>query len=164
MFGHLIKQDFSFLGRVRRPPTDPINALLSFGYTLLLNVVAGAVQVVGLDPHLGALHPPDGTRPSLALDLMEPLRPLGVDVWVFGAALGGEFLPEQFVEDGGRVLLAADARRRFLARFERAMERRVRHPLEPGRVTLRQAVELHVRAAGQVFAGRRAVMEAITWP
>ncbi|MHB2020941.1 MAG: CRISPR-associated endonuclease Cas1, partial [Candidatus Xenobia bacterium] len=73
---------FTFKGRNRRPPRDPVNALLSFGYTLLLGTVMTAVQVVGLDPWLGTLHAADNGKPSLVLDLMEEFRPLLVDAAV----------------------------------------------------------------------------------
>ncbi|MEW6263964.1 MAG: CRISPR-associated endonuclease Cas1 [Thermodesulfobacteriota bacterium] len=77
--------EFEFTKRTRRPPRDPVNALLSFGYTLLANTVETAVQTAGLDPYLGALHAPDYGRPSLVLDLMEEFRPLLVDSVVLAA-------------------------------------------------------------------------------
>ena len=70
---------FEFTRRSRRPPEDPFNACLSFGYTLLLRRVEQAILRCGLDPSFGALHEPFRGRPSLALDLMEPLRPLVID-------------------------------------------------------------------------------------
>jgi CRISPR-associated protein Cas1 len=73
------KTEFTFEKRTRRPPRDPVNALLSFGYTLLFNAVHTAVCVVGLDPYLGCLHGMDYGRPSLVLDLMEEWRPVLVD-------------------------------------------------------------------------------------
>jgi CRISPR-associated protein Cas1 len=79
VFGHLIKQGFSFPGRVRRPPTDPVNALLSFGYTLLYNDLHSVCNVVGFDPYVGYLHADRYGRANLALDLMEEFRPLVVD-------------------------------------------------------------------------------------
>lgn len=77
-----IAEGLEFPGRVRRPPTDPINALLSLGYTLLLNQVIAAVSLVGFDPYFGSLHSIDYGRPSLALDLMEEWRPIIVDTLV----------------------------------------------------------------------------------
>ncbi|MDA3874789.1 MAG: type I-C CRISPR-associated endonuclease Cas1c, partial [Kiritimatiellae bacterium] len=82
MFNHLITQQtdhFSFTDRNRRPPTDPINALLSFFYTLLMHDCAGALQAVGLDPAVGFLHTDRPGRMSLALDLMEELRAMFAD-------------------------------------------------------------------------------------
>jgi CRISPR-associated protein Cas1 len=77
-----LAEDLEFPGRVRRPPTDPINALLSLGYTLLLNQVIASAALVGFDPYFGSLHPVDYGRPSLALDLMEEWRPIIVDTLV----------------------------------------------------------------------------------
>ena len=77
-----LEGSFSFKKRVRRPPTDPVNALLSLGYTLLLNNVMSAVSMVGFDPYLGSLHTVDYGRPSLVLDLMEEWRPIVVDTLV----------------------------------------------------------------------------------
>ena len=78
----LLAEEFEFPGRVRRPPTDPVNALLSLGYTLLLNQVIAAVSLVGFDPYFGTLHSVDYGRPSLALDLMEEWRPVIVDALI----------------------------------------------------------------------------------
>ena len=79
VFGHLIKQALSFSGRVRRPPTDPVNAMLSFGYTLLHNDLHGACNVVGFDPYAGYLHADRYGRANLPLDLMEEFRPIVID-------------------------------------------------------------------------------------
>ena len=82
-FNHLLRvEDISFAGRNRRPPRDPVNVLLSLGYTLLANVVQTQVHVAGLDPYLGCLHGVEYGRPSLVLDLMEEFRPVLVDAVV----------------------------------------------------------------------------------
>lgn len=77
-----LAEGVTFAKRVRRPPTDPVNALLSLGYTLLFNSVMAAVSMVGFDPYLGALHSVEYGRPSLPLDLMEEWRPVIVDALV----------------------------------------------------------------------------------
>jgi CRISPR-associated protein Cas1 len=87
-----------FPGRVRRPPTDPINALLSLGYTLLLNQVIAAVSLVGFDPYFGSLHSVDYGRPSLALDLMEEWRPMIVDTLVLSVFNLKALSPSDFEE------------------------------------------------------------------
>lgn len=79
VFGKGFNQDQGFGKRVRRPPTDPVNALLSLLYTFLSNLVYSAVQRVGLEPYIGALHTPEYGRYSLVLDLMEEFRPVVVD-------------------------------------------------------------------------------------
>ena len=117
VFDRLIVNDaFSFPGRVRRPPTDPINACLSFGYHILQNVVESAVHQVGLDPQIGALHELQDGRPSLVLDLMEEWRALVVDAAVIKLFNRGQFTPADFVEVGTEVdlPLALAAERRHL--------------------------------------------------
>lgn len=90
--------ELEFPGRVRRPPTDPINALLSLGYTLLLNQVIAAVNLAGFDPYLGSLHSLDYGRPSLALDLMEEWRPIIVDTLVLSVFNLKALAPSDFEE------------------------------------------------------------------
>jgi len=87
-----------FPGRVRRPPTDPVNALLSLGYTLLLNQVIAAASLVGFDPYFGTLHSVDYGRPSLALDLMEEWRPIIVDTLVLSVFNLKTLAPDDFEE------------------------------------------------------------------
>jgi CRISPR-associated protein Cas1 len=85
-----------FRGRSRRPPRDPMNALLSFGYALLLGTIQTAVQIVGLDPYLGSLHTPENSKPSLVLDLMEEFRPLLVDSLMLTMVNRGQIQPHDF--------------------------------------------------------------------
>lgn len=104
---------WEFRGRNRRPPRDPVNALLSLGYTLLASEVTGAIHATGLDPALGFLHGVVPGRDSLVLDLMEPLR-AGVDAWVLSLIEKGEITPRQFTRseaDGCR--LSSEGRRSF---------------------------------------------------
>jgi CRISPR-associated protein Cas1 len=93
-----LAEDFKFPGRVRRPPTDPINALLSLGYTLLMNQVIAAVGLIGFDPYFGSLHSVDYGRPSLALDLMEEWRPIIVDTLVLSVFNLKALTPSDFEE------------------------------------------------------------------
>jgi CRISPR-associated protein Cas1 len=93
-----LAEGFEFPGRVRRPPTDPVNALLSLGYTLLLNQVIAAVSLVGFDPYFGTLHSMDYGRPSLALDLMEEWRPTIVDTLVLSVFNLKALIPSDFEE------------------------------------------------------------------
>jgi CRISP-associated protein Cas1 len=91
-------EGIEFPGRVRRPPTDPVNALLSLGYTLLLNQVIAAANLVGFDPYFGTLHSVDYGRPSLALDLMEEWRPIIVDTLVLSVFNLKALAPDDFEE------------------------------------------------------------------
>jgi CRISPR-associated protein Cas1 len=115
VFGHLLRDPWIFQGRNRRPPRDPINAMLSFGYTLLLSHVTSAVTIAGLDPCIGFLHPEYRGRPSMALDLMEEYRSQIVDRLVLSIAnqmilKKDNFLP---IEDGG-VYMDSETRKIFL--------------------------------------------------
>jgi len=93
----LLREPWQFPGRVRRPPTDPVNALLSLGYTWLLNRVTARLQTAGLELYFGALHDYRAGRPSLACDLVEPLRVPLVDRWVVRVCNRHELLPGHFV-------------------------------------------------------------------
>lgn len=95
--GHCIRNEaFSFHRRSRRPPADPVNAMLSFGYALLGRIVETAVLRAGLDPFLGAFHAPEHGRPSMALDMMEEFRPSLVDALMLRLVNRREVAPEDF--------------------------------------------------------------------
>ena len=149
----LVGGEWGFVGRRHYPAPDPLNALLSFAYTMLLHEVSGKLRLAGADPQFGALHVVEGARPSLALDVEEPFRPLGVDVWVLELLRKGAFVPADFAKEDGGVRLRDEPRRRFLKEYQRAMERRVRHPLQPGRITVRDAIDMHARMTARLFLG-----------
>lgn len=148
-FGALLRTDeFRFDGRNRRPPMDPVNALLSLGYTLLTTAVEGALAVVGLDPYLGALHAPLSGRPSLACDLVEEHRVAAVDAVVVAAINKRAFRPEDF-EDAGPgepVVIKKHALRWMVTLFERRMERAVVYPPTGRRLPYREIVLQQARA------------------
>lgn len=132
VFDHLIGRDrqaFFFRGRSRRPPTDNVNAMLSFAYTLLTADVAGALEGVGLDPAVGYLHALRPGRPSLALDLVEELRPALADRFVLSLINRQQVVPADFkkTETGG-VTMGDEARKTFLAAWQRRKQEEVEHP------------------------------------
>lgn len=146
VFGHLIKQDLSFPGRVRRPPTDPVNALLSFGYTLLYNDLHSACNVVGFDPYVGYLHADRYGRANLALDLMEEFRPLVVDSVVLTCLNKRIIQNDDFVvELGSAHRLNDGARRRFLLQYEERKHTQFKHPIFGYRITYLRCFELQAR-------------------
>src|SRR5207248_9509735 len=102
-FGKLIVDEnrWPFARRIKRPPTDPVNALLSFGYSLLTNQVASAVQVVGFDHYVGYLHSSFYGRPALALDLVEEFRPVIVDTVVLSLLNRKMLVMNDFVVEVG---------------------------------------------------------------
>ena len=119
----LLKPPWRFERRIRRPPPDPVNVLLSFGYTLLTQNVWGAVLTAGLDPYVGFLHQLNYNRPSLPLDLVEEFRPVIVDSVVLRCLNNGILTPDHFApgEDSERPLVLTDAGIRL---FIREMETR----------------------------------------
>ena len=122
VFNELIlqqKEDFTFSGRNRRPPQDFLNALLSFTYTLLMGIVASALETVGLDPYVGFLHTDRPGRMSLALDVMEELRPVMADRFVLTLINRRIISKRDFtVKENGAVLLNDGARRRVLEEWQ----------------------------------------------
>jgi CRISPR-associated protein Cas1 len=136
---------FSFDGRNRRPPLDPINCLLSFAYALLVKDLVAVLWSVGFDPYLGFYHRPRFGRPALALDVAEEFRPLVGDSVVLNAINNGEVKPSQFVVRAQGVSLTAEGRAALIASYERRLEIEVRHPLFGYRVTYRRLFELQAR-------------------
>lgn len=141
----LVKGDWSFAGRVKRPPTDPLNAMLSFGYTLLTNQVVSLVHAVGLDVGLGVLHQPGFGKPALALDLMEPFRSIIVDSVVVTLINTGQITPADFDDELGSFRLRDAARRTFLEKYEARLNEQVVHPLFGYQASYRRCIELHIR-------------------
>ena len=113
-----------FAGRARRPPPDPANALLSFGYVLLANVLASLLEACGFDPYLGFMHAVRSGRPSLALDLLEELRHPVVDRFVLRVCNRGQLRPEHFETDAerGGVRLTRAGMRIFFRTWEAFMD------------------------------------------
>jgi CRISP-associated protein Cas1 len=144
---------FDFTKRTRRPPADPVNALLSFAYALLVRTWTMTVSAVGFDPYRGFYHQPRYGRPALALDLMEPFRPLVADSSVIQAINNGEVKPSDFISAAGSVALDADGRRRFIAAFERRLEHEVTHPVFGYRVSYRRLLELQARLLARHLLG-----------
>jgi CRISPR-associated protein Cas1 len=122
-FGSMVGSEFSFESRTRRPPRDPVNALLSFGYTLLTAELAGAVAAEGLDIHVGFLHELAHGRPSLALDMVEEFRQPIVDRLVLSLINRGVLKRDHF-EDRGQagVLLNDTGRDRFIGFYHHALD------------------------------------------
>lgn len=141
----LAPSGLSFPGRTRRPPRDPVNAVLSFGYGLLLALVDGWVSAVGLDPYQGYLHTIRHGKPSLSLDLMEEFRPVLVDRLVFALLNRRRLQKEDFQERLGGVELTETGRRTFLQAWEELLESDMVHPITGETVTWRRCVELQVR-------------------
>jgi CRISPR-associated protein Cas1 len=131
-FDHLILQNkdfFVFTSRNRRPPTDAVNAMLSFAYTLLASECRHALEVVGLDSYVGFLHADRPGRASLALDIMEELRPHFADRFVLSLINRGEVSELDFEFQGsGAVYLTKESRKRFLSSWQNRKKEEITHP------------------------------------
>ena len=155
-FNQLIRNSqFSFTKRVRRPATDSVNSLLSFGYSLLRHDVQSAVNIVGFDPYLGYLHFDRYNRPSLALDLMEEFRPLVVDAVVLSILNKQLLTRADFVTEplSGAVSLTSEGRKIFLTNYERKKQSEFKHPVMGRKCTYREAFELQARLLSKYLMG-----------
>jgi CRISPR-associated protein Cas1 len=144
---------FDFEGRNRRPPRDPVNALLSLGYSMLAKDLMIACYTVGFDPMMGFYHQPRFGRPSLALDLMEPFRPLVVDSAVLSAINTRMVTATDFIRAGDSVGLRPDGRKAFYRAYELRMDQLVTHPLFDYRVSYRRMLEIQARLLAKVLEG-----------
>jgi CRISPR-associated protein Cas1 len=144
---------FDLAGRNRRPPRDPINALLSFTYSLLSKELVLALRVVGLDSMLGFYHQPHFGRPSLALDLMEEFRPVIADSVVITAVNNRVVTSTDFVRAAGSVSLTAAGRKRLIQAFERRMDQLVIHPIFDYRISYRRVLEVQARLLSRHLLG-----------
>jgi CRISPR-associated protein Cas1 len=155
-FNQLIKgSEFQFEARRRRPPTDPVNALLSFAYSLLRHDVQGAVNIVGFDPYLGYLHVERYGRPSLALDLMEEFRPLVADAVVLSALNKRLLKPSDFTSEplSEAVSLTKEGLHTFLRLYEQKKQSKFKHPVMQRQCTYQEAFEMQARLLAKYLMG-----------
>jgi CRISPR-associated protein Cas1 len=155
-FNQLIKgSEFEFEARRRRPPTDPVNSLLSLGYSLLRHDIQGALNIVGFDPYLGYLHVERYGRPSLALDLMEEFRPLIVDAVVLSTLNKRLLKPADFTTEplSGAVSLTPDGLRTYLRLYEQKKQSKFKHPVMGRQFTYREAFEIQARLLAKYLMG-----------
>ncbi len=155
VFGQLIKCNWNhgFSKRARRPPTDPVNAMLSYGYVILTTQVASAVASVGFDPYIGYLHSSRYGKPALALDLMEEFRPLIVDSVVLSLLNNRQLEQKDFELELNSYRMVDTAKRLFLEKFEDRMQELITHPTFQYKVPYRQCIELQARLLGKYLTG-----------
>lgn len=144
---------FSFATRNRRPPRDPVNAMLSLGYAVLTRAMTHTISSTGLDPYMGFYHRLRHGRPALALDLMEPFRAIVADSTVIQVVNNGEIKPSDFVMNGAACSLKPSGRKAFMAAFERRMETETTHPLFGYRVSMRRLIEVQARLLARHLQG-----------
>ena len=123
------KKDFIFKGRNKRPPLDPVNALLSFVYTLLTNTITSALESVGLDPYVGYLHTDRPGRASLSLDLIEELRAVLADRFVLSLINRKMVMRKNFSQkENGAILMDEELRKRVLVEWQNKKKEIITHP------------------------------------
>lgn len=152
-FAALIDAEWNFRGRNKRPPTDPVNALLSYGYTLLTNLAIGSAQVVGFDPYIGYLHSTQYSKPALALDIIEAFRAPIVDSVVLTLINNRALTPDDFDETYGAYTLSDAGRRTFLQKYEERLNTEIKHPVFGTKVSYRRCIELQMRLLARWLLG-----------
>ena len=164
-YASLLKGKSEFEKRTRRPPTDPVNSLLSLGYTLLSQNIHAMVEGVGLHTHFGNLHTPQANRPSLVCDLIEEFRAIAVDSLVAYVINSNIFSPDDLTPPDGRggVYLHPDAMKRFLKHWEEKLQQNVTHPHTGYKVNYRRCLELQVWEYVACLMGEQPVYRPMTW-
>jgi len=159
-FGGMIKVEddserpaFDFAHRNRRPPRDPVNALLSFAYSLLTKDLTIVCHSIGFDPFIGFYHQPRFGRPALALDLMEGFRPLVADSAVLSAVNTRMVSAGDFISVGGAVALTPAGRKGFIRAYEQRIDTLMTHPLFGYRVSYRRVLEIQARLLARLVSG-----------
>jgi CRISPR-associated protein Cas1 len=145
--------NFNFSHRNRRPPTDPVNAMLSLAYSMLAKDCTLAALAVGFDPYLGFYHQPRFGRPALGLDLMEEFRPLIAESTVLSCINNRVVTEKDFVRAGQAVNLTVPGRKRFFQTYEQRMNSLITHPLFDYKVSYRRALELQARLLAKTLTG-----------
>jgi CRISP-associated protein Cas1 len=154
-FGSMLAErlSFNFENRNRRPATDPVNAMLSFAYAMLVRELTATLSAVGFDPYRGFYHQPRYGRPALALDLMEPFRPILADSAVITAVNNGEIKTGDFVWAGRACALSPSGRKKMIAAFERRLATEITHPVFGYRLSYRRLLEVQARLLGRHLMG-----------
>ena len=144
---------FNMSSRNKRPPRDPVNALLSYGYTLLVRDFYSAILSVGLDPMMGFYHKIVAGRPALVLDLMETFRPLIVDSTVLRVINSGIIKSEDFLVLSGCCQMKLAAKKKWIQAYENRVNELITHPQFDYRISYRRIFQLEVRLLSRVMEG-----------
>lgn len=153
MFKGDLASEFDANGRQRRPPPDPINSCLSLGYTMLTHECVAALRVARLEPSIGGFHISKPGRPALALDLMEPFRPLIADSVAIAAFNRGELTEGHFLRTAAGCALTDAGRKAFFSSYGRRMDTEVTHPVFEYRLSYRRMIVLHARMIAAWLVG-----------
>lgn len=158
------KEAFHFVGRNRRPPTDPVNAMLSFAYTLLASECRHALEAAGLDSYVGFMHTDRAGRASLALDLMEELRPHFADRFVLSRINRNEVSPSDFeTQESGAVFMTNEARKKFLDSWQRRKKELIMHPFLGEKLQWGIVPHVQARLLSRTLRGDLALYPPFLW-
>jgi len=146
-------RDFSFKDRNRRPPRDPVNAVLSYLYGVLVKELFVALLTVGFDPYLGFYHRPRYGRPALALDMMEEYRPIIADSTAITMLNNQELSKKDFIKTPTGVTLTVEGKKTLLAGYERRMGTEIVHPIFGYKVSYRRVLEVQSRLLARAVSG-----------
>ena len=144
---------FQFDARNRRPPKDPVNAMLSLAYAMLTRHMTIALSSVGFDPYRGFFHAPRYGRPALALDIMEPFRPIIADSTVLSVVNTGEVSADDFVTGTTGTALTSAGRKKFVGAFERRLTQETTHPIFGYRLSMRRLILVQARLLSRHLLG-----------
>ena len=164
-FGSLLRakaQSFDFHTRNRRPPRDPVNAVLSFLYSMLIRQAMVSTLAIGFDPYLGFYHQPKYGRPALALDMAEEFRPVIADSAVLTLFNNAELKETDFIHRAGSVALTRNGRKAVIKAFERRLDTLIRHPLFKYSISYRRVMEVQARLLGRFLLGELKQYPAFT--
>ncbi len=153
---------FDVNGRNRRPPKDPVNAMLSFAYAILAKDCTVALAAAGLDPFWGLYHQPRHGRPSLALDLMEEFRPLIADSAVITAINTGMVSPDSFITGAGGCQLVPDGRKALIRALEARLDQLATHPIFDYRCSWRAMIRVQAQLLARHLRGELAAYPGVT--
>ncbi len=145
--------EWAFSGRNRRPPRDPVNAMLSYGYAILEGHVTSALHRTGLDPYVGFMHAPFPGRRSLALDLMEEFRPVIVDSAILGIIGNRMLKPDRFETSNEGCRMSDDARKVFLGKLQARFDQTTTHPITQEKTTYSKLIYSQARQIASILFG-----------
>ncbi len=164
-FGAMIRSEesaFDFRTRNRRPPKDPVNAVLSFLYSMLIKQTLVSAIAVGFDPYMGFYHQPKYGKPALALDLAEEFRPIVADSAALTLFNNSELVERDFVQRSGSVALTETGRKAVIRAFERRLDTLITHPLFGYSISYRRIMEVQARLLGRHILGELPKYPAFT--
>jgi CRISPR-associated protein Cas1 len=162
MFKSPLAGEFDANGRQRRPPPDPINACLSMAYTMLAHECVAALRLARTEPSIGAYHVSRPGRPALALDLMEPFRPLIADSVTLSAFNRGELCEGHFLRTSAGCAFTDAGRKAFFIAYARRMDMEITHPIFEYRLSYRRMLVLHARMIAAWLLGEVSTLAFLT--